>query len=78
MAAPNEPDGAAEVLSQSEVERLLSQVAEQEGSSAVLQPGDEKERKDRDSVQPYDFRHPLFLSPTELRRLRIRHEDVKI
>ena len=75
MAAPNEPDGTADVLSQSEVERLLSQVAEQENSITVLKQGDEKERKDRDSVQPYDFRHPLFLSPTELRRLRIRHED---
>lgn len=62
MAAPNEPDGTADVLSQSEVERLLSQVSE-------------KETKDQDSIQPYDFRHPLFLSATELRRLRIRHED---
>lgn len=75
MAAPNEPDGTADVLSQSEVERLLSQVAEQENSVTVLKQGDEKEKKDRDSIQPYDFRHPLFLSPTELRRLRIRHED---
>lgn len=62
MAAPNEPDGTADVLSQSEIERLLSQVSE-------------KETKDQDSIQPYDFRHPLFLSATELRRLRIRHED---
>ena len=75
MAAPNEPDGTADVLSQSEVERLLSQVAEQENSVTVLKQGDEKEKKDRDSIQPYDFRHPLFLSPTELRRLRIRHEE---
>ena len=62
MAAPHEPDGTADVLSQSEIERLLSQVSE-------------KETKDQDSIQPYDFRHPLFLSATELRRLRIRHED---
>jgi len=75
MAAPNEPDGTADVLSQSEVERLLSQVARQENSVTVLKQGDEKEKKDRDSIQPYDFRHPLFLSPTELRRLRIRHEE---
>jgi len=75
MAAPNEPDGTADVLSQSEVERLLSQVAEQENSITVLKQGDEKEKKDRDSIQPYDFRHPLFLSATELRRLRIRHEE---
>jgi flagellar motor switch protein FliM len=75
MAAPNEPDGTADVLSQSEVERLLSQVAQQENSVTVLKQGGEKDKKDRDSIQPHDFRHPLFLSPTELRRLRIRHED---
>jgi len=72
MADPNEPDGAAEALSQSEVERLLSQVVEQEGGQPAHEGG-EKDKKD--SIQPYDFRHPLFLSPTELRRLRIRHED---
>lgn len=75
MAAPNDPASAADVLSQSEVERLLAQVAEQENSVTVLKQGDEKEKKDKDSIQPYDFRHPVFLSPTELRRLRIRHED---
>jgi flagellar motor switch protein FliM len=76
MAAPNEPTGAGDVLSQSEVERLLAQVAEQENSITVVkQGGDEKETKSRESIQPYDFRHPVFLSPSELRRLRIRHEE---
>jgi flagellar motor switch protein FliM len=27
------------------------------------------------AAQPYDFRHPGFLTPGELRRLRLRHED---
>jgi flagellar motor switch protein FliM len=75
MAAPNEPTGAGDVLSQSEVERLLAQVAEQENTVTVVKEGDETESKSRESVQPYDFRHPVFLSPTELRRLRIRHEE---
>lgn len=75
MAAPNEPAGPGDVLSQSEVERLLAQVAEQENSITVVKEGEGKETKDKDSIQPYDFRHPVFLSPTELRRLRIRHED---
>lgn len=75
MAAPNDPAAAAEVLSQSEVDRLLAQVADQETSATALKQGDETEKKDKDSIQPYDFRHPVFLSPTELRRLRIRHED---
>lgn len=72
MADPNEPAGAAEVLSQSEVEKLLSQVVEQ-GNNQGAHADAEQEKKE--SIQPYDFRHPLFLSPTELRRLRIRHED---
>ncbi|HXI50527.1 MAG TPA: FliM/FliN family flagellar motor switch protein [Candidatus Saccharimonadales bacterium] len=76
MPAPNEPPGGAEALSQSEVERLLAQVAEQENSGPVLKPGDDKATPTaRDNIQPYDFRHPVFLSASELRRLRIRHED---
>ena len=74
MPADNEPP-AGDVLSQSEVERLLAQVAEQENTVTVVKEGDNREKKDRDSIQPYDFRHPVFLSPAELRRLRIRHED---
>ncbi len=73
--ADNDPTGAGDVLSQSEVERLLAQVAEQENSITVVKSGDAKEQKAKDSIQPYDFRHPVFLSPTELRRLRIRHEE---
>jgi len=30
---------------------------------------------DRPAIQPYDFRHPAFLSAAELRRLRLRQED---
>jgi flagellar motor switch protein FliM len=73
--AADQDAGAADVLSQSEVERLLAQVAEQENSVTVVKEGENKERKDKDIIQPYDFRHPVFLSPTELRRLRIRHEE---
>jgi flagellar motor switch protein FliM len=79
MAEANDPAAAAaaaaEVLSQSEVERLLAQVSEQENNVSVLKQGDEKEQANKESIQPYDFRHPVFLSPSELRRLRIRHEE---
>jgi flagellar motor switch protein FliM len=75
MPAPNDPPpGGADVLSQSEVERLLAQVAEQE-SVAALKPGETTETKAKDTIQPYDFRHPVFLSAGELRRLRLRHEE---
>jgi flagellar motor switch protein FliM len=75
MPGPNEPTGAGDVLSQSEVERLLAQVAEQENSAAVVKTGDDKPATTKHNVQPYDFRHPVFLSAAELRRLRIRHEE---
>lgn len=75
MADPNVPSGGGEVLSQSEVDSLLAQVAGPEGSVPVVQTAGEPETKDKDNVQPYDFRHPGFLSPGELRRLRLRHEE---
>ncbi|HKX60451.1 MAG TPA: FliM/FliN family flagellar motor switch protein [Verrucomicrobiae bacterium] len=74
MPAENEPP-AGKVLSQSEIERLLDQVAEQENTGPVVKDGESREKRDKGSIQPYDFRHPVFLSPAELRRLRIRHEE---
>ncbi len=70
-----DPNGAHEVLSQSDVERLLQQVQEQENTTLVLGSGGRKDRIKHDSIQPYDFRQPAFLAAGELRRLRLRHED---
>ncbi len=64
-----------DVLSQSEVERLLAQVAEQENTTTVHTAGGEAKKEKWESIQPYDFRHPVFLSPSELRKLRLRHEE---
>lgn len=64
-----------EVLSQSEVERLLAQVAEQEGSAIVHQNDGARTSQPKDAIQPYDFRHPVFLSANELRKLRVQHEE---
>jgi flagellar motor switch protein FliM len=75
MADPNDPSGGGEVLSQSEVDSLLAQVAGPEGSVPVVKTTGVPETKDKDNCQPYDFRHPGFLSPGELRRLRLRHEE---
>ena len=74
MPAENEPP-AGKVLSQSEVERLPAQPAEQENTGTVVQDGESPAKRDKESIHPYDFRHPVFLSPAELRRLRIRHEE---
>lgn len=67
------PEGS--VLSQSDVERLLNQVQEEEGKLDVLTSDGSRAQRDREAVQPYDFRQPAFLSARELRKLRLWHED---
>jgi len=62
---------AADFLDQSEIDRLLAQeTAPQIHTGGVVRAGDAALK-----VQPYDFRNPAFLSETELRRLRLMHED---
>ncbi len=75
MPSPNEPAAGTQVLSQSEVESLLAQVAEHGNHIPVVQPGQATEPKSRENIHAYDFRQPLFLSPSDLRRLRLRHEE---
>ncbi|MDB6131159.1 MAG: flagellar motor switch protein FliM [Verrucomicrobiales bacterium] len=75
MDFESQMQGGSEVLSQSEVERLLAQVAEQESCVTVHKDGNDSVQQSKDSIQPYDFRHPVFLSAGELRKLRLRHED---
>jgi flagellar motor switch protein FliM len=64
-----------EVLSQSEVERLLAQVADQESKATIVKSDGEKEARLKESIQPFDFRNPVFLSPPELRKLRVEHDE---
>jgi flagellar motor switch protein FliM len=66
--------GDSEILSQSDVEKLLAQVADQEAWAAQSKAPVEKERK-QGVVQPYDFRMPVFLSAVELRKLRVEHDE---
>jgi flagellar motor switch protein FliM len=70
---PEGPEG--DILSQSEVERLLTQVQAAETAATVLKPGGVKARFKHEDIQPYDFRQPAFLSSGELRRIRLRHEE---
>jgi flagellar motor switch protein FliM len=70
---PDIPEG--DVLSQSEVERLLSQVQAGETSATVLKSGGKKVRVKNEEIQPCDFRQPAFLTSGELRRIRLRHEE---
>lgn len=75
MDAPHTDLTPADVLSQNDVERLLAQVAEQETTTVVHKATGETDTKKHEQIQPYDFRQPSFLTATELRRLRLRHED---
>lgn len=75
MDATQNPADLQQVLSQSEVEQLLAQVAVEQNSVVVHKTDSDKERKVSEAIQPYDFRHPVFLSASELRKLRLRHEE---
>jgi flagellar motor switch protein FliM len=70
---PDNPED--EVLSQSEVERLLSQVQATETAALVVKTGGQKSRVKNEDIQPCDFRQPAFLTSSELRRIRLRHEE---
>ena len=65
----------SEVLSQSEVERLVAQVQSEESSAVLLKAGGVKTRIGHEAIEPFDFRQPAFLTTSELRRLRLRHEE---
>jgi flagellar motor switch protein FliM len=76
MPDTNEPAaGGGDVLSQSEVERLLAQVSGQEGEASAVAADSTADNPDANGPRPYDFRHPAYLTASELRRLRLRHED---
>ncbi len=70
-----EPDPAAAPVAQSEPDASAAPVTKQAEPGAGSKPEGQKEKQGKNGVQPYDFRHPAFLSAGELRRLRFRHED---
>jgi flagellar motor switch protein FliM len=74
MESPEPPSVEKEMLSQAEVERLVSQVAEQESRATVHQADGAKTSQPKETIQPYDFRCPVLLSANELRKLRVHHE----
>ena len=74
MSEASEPAGGGEVLSQSEVDSLLAQVASQAEAGAVVGLQASAPVETGEGALPYDFRHPAFLSPAQMRQLRLRHE----
>jgi flagellar motor switch protein FliM len=68
---------SSDFLDQSEIDKLLAQTADAVPAKAMLITADGR-RTDGGSapkIEAYDFRHPVFLSEMELRRLRLLHED---
>ena len=72
---PSKP--ATDFLDQSEIDKLLSQGAEQAAARQLLVRADgcTADGRPAPKVEAYDFRNPVFLSEVELRRLRLLHED---
>ncbi len=72
--APTPP--TADFLDQNEIDKLLAQTVESSGPKQQLIRADGvRGAASSLKVEPYDFRNPAFLSETELRRLRLLHED---
>lgn len=75
MNASATQENHGDILTQSEVATLLAQVADDDRTVAVHKADHSVEQRDREAVQPYDFRHPAFLSASELRKLRLGHDE---
>jgi|ERR1051325_6755801 flagellar motor switch protein FliM len=75
MTDENPTTPPAEHLSQGEVEQIIAQVQAQAAATTVLRPGGARALLGQEAIQPFDFRQPAFLTTSELRRLRMRHEE---
>ena len=69
------PSGTSDVLSQQDVESLLAEVAEESSKTKVVANKGKVFDADTNTITPFDFRQPSFLTPLELRKVRLRHEQ---
>lgn len=65
----------SDFLDQSEIDKLLAQTAEAAPKKNLVLGGARLAAGEMPKVEAYDFRNPAFLSESELRRLRLLHED---
>lgn len=63
------------ILKQSEIERLMMESSGKSGSTIIDYHGNRFSDPQSISVEVYDFRNPVYLSESELRQIRIRHEQ---
>lgn len=72
---------SSEVLTQSEVESILASI--QAGGEAIagldeeikVISGEKAKTSHKSLIQTLDYRSPVFISPSQMRRLRIKHEN---
>ena len=64
----------AEILSQKEIDALLSTVSTEEKGADVSESGEPMEEEEVKSVNVYDFKHPNRVSKDQLRTLQSIHE----
>jgi flagellar motor switch protein FliM len=72
------PGGENSNLSQhatTDVEQLLAKVAIEEAEHAARVAAANAVAPVEETIQPYDFRNPMLLSPRELRKLRAHQDD---
>lgn len=73
METPNPGPGQSDVAPQAEV--APAQASSLESAGPGNDGPDKKAEPANNGAQPYDFRQQSILSASELRRLRLRHED---
>ena len=64
----------SDFLDQSEIDRMLAEASAQE-KIIFRHSGDRYSDPDKVIVEPFDFRTPVFLAESELRRLRMVHQE---
>lgn len=67
-------DDISSILGQGDIDALLNS-AEDEAQLIIAADGHAFDKPDKVRVEVCDFRNPVFLSETELRQIRIRHES---
>ncbi|HEX3798061.1 MAG TPA: flagellar motor switch protein FliM [Verrucomicrobiae bacterium] len=58
-----------------DMDQLLAKVARDEAEHAARLAAEQAAAAIQDSIQPYDFRNPMLLTPRETRKLRSHQED---
>jgi flagellar motor switch protein FliM len=76
--------GLSDILSQDDIDSLLSQAQQgdepaaadsRHKSAIIMADGSRLGDDEQVFIEPYDFRNPSFLGETQMRRLRLMHED---